>query len=142
MPDSAVPKSARMTERYRSDRPPRSSYAEGRVVQPPNVYESLWRAISNYRPHRYPRSTGILALWLFGLFAVLLAPAPVKMTPEKLDKYNELVKKVFRDVHANRCTEQSVISVFLHFRLKVTPGSGLILNNACGRLQCTLRKLR
>lgn len=87
-----------MTDRYRSDRSNRSAYAEGRVVQIPNLSDSLWRAVSDYRPHRYPRTTGILALWLFGLFAVLLAPAPVKITPDKLDRYNQLVVKVCRDM--------------------------------------------
>lgn len=88
-----------MTERYRSDRSNRSAYAEGPIVQIPNLSDSLWRAVSDYRPHRYPKSTGILALWLFGLFAVLLAPAPVTITPEKLDRYNKLVMEVCRDMH-------------------------------------------
>lgn len=85
-----------MADQYRSGRSNRSAYAEGRVVQIPNLSDSLWRAVSDYRPHRYPRTTGILALWLFGLFAVLLAPAPVKITPEKLDRYSQLVVKVCR----------------------------------------------
>lgn len=130
--------SARMTERY-TDR--RSGYAEGRVVQVPNLSDSLWRTVSNYRPHRYPKSTGVLALWLFGLFAVLLAPAPVKITPDKLDRYNRLVMEVCRDMQSE-CTNQSVTILFLHFRLKVTLKSGLILKHGCLRPQCIQRKLR
>lgn len=139
VPESAVA-SARMTERY-TDRSNRSGYAEGRVVQLPNLSDLLWRTVSNYRPHRYPKSTGILALWLFGLFAVLLAPAPVKITPEKLDRYNRLVMKVCRDMQSE-CTDQSVTVVFLHFRLKVTLKSGLLPKHGYLRQQCIQRKLR
>ncbi|KAL3157429.1 hypothetical protein ABBQ32_011899 [Trebouxia sp. C0010 RCD-2024] len=95
-----------MTDRYRSDRSNRSAYAEDRVVQLPDLSDSLWRAISGYRPHRYPRSTGIFALWLFGLFAVFLSPAPVKVTQEKLDRYAQLVTQAQGDPKVRTMTEQ------------------------------------
>lgn len=87
-------KSASMTDRDRSHRSSRSAHTEGRVAQVPDLSDSLRRAVSGYRPHRYPRSTGIFALWLFGLFAVFLSPAPVKITQEKLDRYTQLVTQV------------------------------------------------
>ena len=83
-----------MSDRHRADRDPRFAYAEGRVVQTPDLSGLIWRAISDYRPHKYPRATGILALWLFGLFAVFLSPAPVKITPEKLARFDQLVAEV------------------------------------------------
>ena len=63
----------------------------------PDIPGSLWRAFVDYRPHRYPKVTGLLLLWLFGLFAVFLSPAPVKITPEKLARYDQLVLQVRLD---------------------------------------------
>lgn len=112
-----------MTDRYRSDRSNRSAYAEDRVVQLPDLSDSLWRAISGYRPHRYPRSTGIFALWLFGLFAVFLSPAPVKVTQEKLDRYAQLVTQVGNDLGALKLFWWFT-HIFLHSRLRETPRCG------------------
>lgn len=83
-----------MSDRQRADDNPRFAHAEGRVVQTPDLSSWLWRAVSDYRPRKYPRATGILALWLFGLFAVFLSPAPVKITPEKLARFDQLVAQV------------------------------------------------
>ena len=82
-----------MANRYRAESN-RYAYAEARVAQMPNVSSSLWQAVSNYRPHRNPKATGVLVLWLFGLFAVFLSPAPVKITPEKLARYDQLILQV------------------------------------------------
>ena len=115
-----------MTDRYRSNRSNRSAYAEDRVVQIPDLSESLWRAVSGYRPHRYPRSTGILALWLFGLFAVFFSPAPVKITQEKLDRYTQLVTQVGNGILSLKLVCQLAVctNIFLYSRLRVTPKYG------------------
>lgn len=83
-----------MTDRYRSDRSNRYAYSEARVATTPSISTSLWRAVRQYRPQRNPKVTGLLFLWLFGLFAVFLSPAPVKITPEKLARYDQLVLQV------------------------------------------------
>ena len=44
------------------------------------------------RPLRTPQGLTISGLWLFGLFALFLAPAPSKITPEKLQAYQTRLK--------------------------------------------------
>lgn len=39
------------------------------------------------RPLRHPKALTFGGLWIFGLFALFLAPAPSKITPEKLELY-------------------------------------------------------
>lgn len=97
-----------MSDRQRADDNPRFAHAEGRVVQTPDLSSWLWRAVSDYRPRKYPRATGILALWLFGLFAVFLSPAPVKITPEKLARFDQLVAQAQGDPQVRALTEQKL----------------------------------
>ena len=40
-----------------------------------------------------PKLAAVSLLWLFGLFAVFIAPAPVKITPEKLEAYKLKVRE-------------------------------------------------
>ena len=87
-----------MTDRHRPDRNSRHAYSEARVATVPDITGSLWRAFVDYRPRRYPKVTGLLLLWLFGLFAVFLSPAPVKITSEKLARYDQLVLQVRLDI--------------------------------------------
>ncbi len=92
-----------MADSYRSNRNSRYAYAEARVARTPNITGSLWQIVSGYRPHRYPKTTGLLILWLFGLFAVFLSPAPVKITSESLARYDQLamqVRSVMMDFYA------------------------------------------
>lgn len=86
-----------MTDRHRPDRNSRYAYSDVRVATAPDIPGSLWRAFLDYRPRRYPKVTGLLLLWLFGLFAVFLSPAPIKITPEKLARYDQLVSQVRLD---------------------------------------------
>ena len=86
-----------MTDRHRPDRNSRYAYSEARVATVPDIPGSLWRAVVDYSPRRYPKMTGLLLLWLFGLFAVFLSPAPVKISPEKLARYDQLVLQVRLD---------------------------------------------
>ena len=80
-----------MADRYNSNPYARRDI---RVHQAPNLSGALWQGVRNYTPQRYPRATGLLCLWLFGLFAVFLSPAPVRITAEKLARYDQLVQQV------------------------------------------------
>ncbi len=55
--------------------------ASQRSVQGGTLIAALGRKL------RTPRAAGIGFLWLFGLFALFLAPAPSKITPEKQAMY-------------------------------------------------------
>ena len=46
--------------------------------------------------HATPKRVGIGILWLFGLFAVFLAPAPVKMTDEKIALFQERLNEAHK----------------------------------------------
>lgn len=102
-----------MANRYRAESN-RYAYAEARVAQMPNVSSSLWQAVSNYRPHRSPKATGVLVLWLFGLFAVFLSPAPVKITPEKLARYDQLMLQAQGDPALRVSAEQRLWEATMH----------------------------
>lgn len=95
-----------MSNRHRSDRDSRYAYSEARVATVPDIPGSLWRAFVDYRPRRYPKVTGLLLLWLFGLFAVFMSPAPVKITPEKLARYDQLVLQAQGDSKVRAVAEQ------------------------------------
>jgi len=53
--------------------------------QAPSQAETL----ALYRTFRRPKVLGLGFLWLLGLYAVFLAPAPVKITNEKLENYSQ-----------------------------------------------------
>lgn len=78
-----------MADRYSSYRTTRQDV---HVIRPPNINAgSIWQAAASFRPQRHPRITGMFFIWLFGLFAIFLSPSPVKITPEKLARYDQLV---------------------------------------------------
>lgn len=77
-----------------------------RVRQVPTLSGALWQGIRNYSPQRYPRATGLLCLWLFGLFAVFLSPAPVKITAESFARYDQLVQQAQGDHKVRQVAEQ------------------------------------
>ena len=55
---------------------------------------AVLRAVASYRPHKQPKLTGILLLWLLGLFSVFLAPAPVKVTEEMFQRFEAKLDEV------------------------------------------------
>ena len=78
-----------MADRYSSYRTTRQDV---QIIRPPNFNaRSVWQAAASFRPQRHPRITGMFFIWLFGLFAIFLSPSPVKITPEKLARYDQLV---------------------------------------------------
>ena len=57
-----------------------------------------------------PRAVASVSfLWLFGLFAVFLAPAPVKITPEKLEAYKLKLNDVQSVVKALNAAERRLM---------------------------------
>lgn len=64
----------------------------------------LLHVLSQYRPHKQPRLTAGLLLWFFGLL-VLLSPAPSAVTPEKLERFEGLLKQAEGDVAARKLAE-------------------------------------
>ena len=52
----------------------------------------LFQALRNAKLHRNPRVIGVLFLWLFGLYAVFLSPAPVGITDETMARFDERIR--------------------------------------------------
>lgn len=44
--------------------------------------------------HRKPKLASILALYIFGLLAVFLLPAPIRVTPEKIARFEKKLQEV------------------------------------------------
>lgn len=73
----------------------RGPYGSSRQVQPippSTAFGAIFRAIRNAQPHKSPKVLGIGFLWLFGLYAIFLSPAPVSLTEDKLQRYEERLK--------------------------------------------------
>lgn len=68
---------------------PGSSYRRD-VVGTTRSYGTLSTLVRSFAR---PKLAAVSLLWLFGLFAVFLAPAPVKITPEKLEAYKLKVRE-------------------------------------------------
>ena len=52
----------------------------------------LFQALRRSQLHKNPKVLGIGFLWLFGLFAIFLSPAPVRLTEQKMDRFEERLK--------------------------------------------------
>ena len=60
----------------------------GQVARPASRQASdVLAALASFRPQRHPKATTFGLLWLLGLYALFVAPAPVKITEEKLQAY-------------------------------------------------------
>lgn len=68
--------------------PPPSSIRPVGQTPGSQVLQALRRA----KLHKNPRVLGVGFLWLFGLFAVFLSPAPVRITDQKMDNYEKRLK--------------------------------------------------
>ena len=75
-------------------------YSEHRVSRVPrqqagpSLGSAVWQIVSSYRPHKHPRITVALLLWVFGLLAMFALPAPDPLTPEKMARYEDLLLQV------------------------------------------------
>lgn len=69
--------------------PPQSSL---RPASQPFPGSQIIQDLRRHKLHRNPKVLGIGFLWLLGLFAVFLAPAPVSLTEERLNKYEKRLK--------------------------------------------------
>lgn len=47
------------------------------------------QALRSLKLHKRPRILTTLFLWLFGLYAVFLSPAPIKITDDKLQRFEK-----------------------------------------------------
>lgn len=84
----------------------------------------LFQALRQAKLHRNPKVLGVGFLWLFGLFAVFLSPAPVRITDQKMERFEQRLK-ILADTDAPRQkAEQRWLEAELEVRnAKVRPGS-------------------
>lgn len=61
----------------------------------------LFQALRQAKLHKNPKVLGVGFLWLFGLFAVFLSPAPVRITDQKMEKFEQRLK-ILADTDAPR----------------------------------------
>jgi hypothetical protein len=47
------------------------------------LWDLLATRVAEYRPHRHPKTTSLLFLWIFGLYAMFLA-RPFDVPPENM----------------------------------------------------------
>ena len=68
---------------------PQGTWASGSVrpAAGPSAGSQVLQALRAANLHKNPRFLGVMFLWLFGLYAVFLSPAPVAITDEKLQRY-------------------------------------------------------
>ena len=66
----------------------------------------IFQALKRARLHRNPKVVGIGFLWLFGLFAVFLSPAPVRITEDKMQRFEDRLKILSQTDKPKQAAEQ------------------------------------
>ena len=62
--------------------------------------------VRDSKPYKNPRVLAVGFLWLFGLYAVFLSPAPIRLTEERLQRFETKLKELEKVEKPMRVAEQ------------------------------------
>ena len=80
------------------------------------------QSLRHLQLHKKPKTYIYGGLWLFGLFLIFLAPAPIRLTNEALDRY----EAVLMEAETYSRKHQPALEVYLpqHSACKITAAHG------------------